>query len=89
MIMNITFRRKPWKFSKIYVIEGGVDEGVEDLRVYQSIVLVKKMHLLQINYFSLGIWKWAKALTAIMLSRKLGPIHLTLDVLIDSGKVDI
>ena len=55
MIMNITFRRKPWKFSKIYVIEGGVDEGVEDLRVYQSIVLVKKMHLLQINYFSLGI----------------------------------
>ena len=31
MIINITFRRKPWKFCKIYAIGGGVVEGVEDI----------------------------------------------------------
>ena len=66
MIINITFRRKPCEFTKIYAIGGGVDEGVEGMRVYQFVVLVHKMHLLQINYFSLMIWKWAKALKALM-----------------------
>ena len=66
MIINTAFRMKPWEFSKIYAIGGGVVEGVEDIRVYQFVVLVHKMHLLQINYFSLMIWKWAKALKALM-----------------------
>ena len=52
MIINISFKSKLWEFSKIYAIGGGVDEGVEGMRVYQFVVLVHKMHLLQINYFS-------------------------------------
>ena len=32
-LVNITFRRKPWKFSKIYAKGGGVVEGVEDVGV--------------------------------------------------------
>ena len=55
MIINISFKSKLWEFSKIYAIGGGVDEGVEGMRVYQFVVLVDKMHLLQINYFSLMI----------------------------------
>ena len=103
MLINITFRRKPWEFTKIYAIGGGVVEGVEDIWVYQFVVL-DKMHLLQINYFSLTIWKWwAKTLYFTLLyfiricqyqfeihnPRKLEPVNLTLHVLIDSGKVDI
>ena len=43
------------RVSKIYAIEGGVVEGGEYIRVYQFVVLVHKMHLLQINYFSMMI----------------------------------
>ena len=45
MIINITFRRESWELSKIYAIGGGVVEGVEDIREYQFVVLVHKMHL--------------------------------------------
>ena len=55
MIINITFRRESWELSKIYAIGGGVVEGVEDIRVYKFVVLVHKIHLLQINYFTLMI----------------------------------
>ena len=56
MIINITFRRESWELSKIlYAIGGGVVEGVEDIRVYEFVVLVHKIHLLQINYFTLMI----------------------------------
>ena len=55
MIINTAFRRKPWEFSKIYAIGGVVDEGVEDSRVYKFVVLLHKIHLLQIHYLSLMI----------------------------------
>ena len=55
MIINITFRRESWELSKIYANEGGVVEGVEDIRVYKFVVLVYKINLLQINYFTLMI----------------------------------
>ena len=55
MIINITFRRESWELSKIYTIGGGVVDGVEDIRVYRFVVLVHKIHLLQINYFTLMI----------------------------------
>ena len=62
---------------------------MEDIGVYQFVVL-DKMHLLQINYFTLlyliGICQYQ---LEIHNPRKLGPLNLELYVLIDSGKVDI
>ena len=64
VIISITFRWRLWELIKIYKIAGGVVEGVENIRVIS--LYCGSPQLLQINYFSLTIWKWAKALKALI-----------------------